>query len=485
MQPDDQQTSRRTVLRSVGSLGVVGIATTEITGLTQGEPGEQVKRITGHLEPDVQNWVYVPFDVEDDITELHVEYEYNKSAENLLDIGIFDSDGHASDDVSGFRGWSGGARTKFMLSRSEATPGYYPGEIQAGTWYIILGPYRVGAEGIDYTIDVTMRSSTPGPAFEPQPAPSTPVNETAGWYRGDLHLHTVHSDGSYTPADLVSGVVDAGLDFFVSTEHNTTTANQIWGKHTRPNLLIVNGEEVTTRAGHYGALGLDSDQWIDWRYKPTDDDLSSHVEQVHDVGGLAVANHPFCPYKGCDWRFGYEVMDAIEVWNGPWTWEDEAALQTWDRMLREGHYLPAVGASDAHDYDDQIGLPHTIVYASELGTDAILSGISSGNSYLARSDSVSVDLQAISGCRSVIPGQYLRRPEDAPIEVEMTVTGVKDATVTFHTQDSIVKAVSLASDSEQVSYTTNAKAAEFVRVEIRDSDDTMVGLTNPVFFESA
>ncbi len=484
MPTDNQQSSRRTVLRSIGALGATGIATAEITDVSAGTSDEQVKRIEGHLEPDTPDWVYIPFDVEADVTEIHISYEYNKSADNLLDIGLFDFDGHKLDDPSGFRGWSGGARTEFMVSRSEATPGYYAGEIEAGTWFVALGPYRVGPDGIDYTIDVTMRSTTPDSAFEPQPAPSDPVTDTEGWYRGDLHLHSIHSDGSYTPEDLVAGVVDAGLDFFISTEHNTTTANLIWGKHTRPDLLIVNGEEITTRAGHYNALGLEPDQWIDWRYEPEDDVLSRFVEQIHDVGGLAVVNHPFCPYKGCDWRFDYEGMDAIEVWNGPWTWEDEAALQTWDRMLREGQYLPAVGASDAHDYDDQIGLPHTVVHASRLGRDAILSGIASGHSYVAESEAVSVDMKALSGCESAIPGDRIKRPADAPIDVQVGVSGADGASITFHTQDSIVKSATLTSGSERVSYRTTPKAADFVRVEIRDSEGTMVAFTNPIFFDS-
>jgi hypothetical protein len=482
--PDDKQPSRRTVLQSISTLGAMGIATTEISDVRAESRAEHVKRIKGHLEPDTPDWVYVPFEVTDDVTELHVNYDYNKSTENLLDIGIFDPDGHDLGNAEGFRGWSGGARTEFMLSRSQATPGYYPSEITAGTWYIILGPYRVGAEGIDYTIDVTMRSTDPGPAFEPQPAPSEPVNDSAGWYRGDLHLHTVHSDGSYTPEDLVAGVVDAGLDFFVSTDHSTTTANLIWGKHARSDLLIVNGEEVTTRAGHFGALGLKPDQWIDWRYTPDDDELAGSVQQVHDVGGIAVANHPFCPYKGCDWRFSYETMDAIEVWNGPWSWEDEAALQTWDRMLREGQYLPAVGASDAHDYEDEIGVPHTVVHARRLGRDAILSGLSSGNSYLAASDAVTVDMTAISSDDEAIPGERLEQPPKAPITVELYISGVPEAKVTFHTQDSVVKIVSVTNSSAQIRYETSAEASDFVRAEIRQPEGEMIALTNPVFLKT-
>ena len=415
---------------------------------------------------------------------MHVSYDYNKSAENLLDIGMFDPDGYALENNDGFRGWSGGARSAFTISRSEATPGYYPGEIGSGTWNVILGPYRVGSGGIDYTIEVTMRSGEPGSEFEPDPAP-TEVNDEPGWYRGDLHLHTVHSDGEYTPEDLVGGAVDAGLDFMVSTDHSTTTANLIWGKHARPDFLILNGEEVTTRAGHYGALGLEPEQWIDWRYMPEDSALSRFVEDVHDVGGITVANHPFCPYKGCDWRFDYEPMDAIEVWNGPWTWEDEAAVQTWDRMLREGQYLPAVGASDAHDYEDEIGLPHTVVRATRLGKDAVLAGLAGGHSYIVESADIAVDMKAVSGSHEAIPGERLERPPNAPVEVRLSIRGAPGSEVTFHTQDSIVKTESVSDTRQRIAYETTAKASEFVRVELRNGNGDMMALTNPILLRRA
>ncbi|WP_458207865.1 CehA/McbA family metallohydrolase [Haladaptatus sp. NG-SE-30] len=483
--PDERQPTRRSVLKSIRALGAMGIATPGITDVRVGSRGEHGKRIRGHLEPDSPDWVYVPFEVPDDVTELHVSYDYNESEENLLEIGIFDPDGHDLGNAEGFRGWSAGTKDEFMLSRSQATPGYYPGDISAGTWSIVLGPYSISAEGIDYAIDVTMHSTDPGPAFEPQPTPSDPVTETAGWFRGDLHLHTVHSDGSYTPEDLVAGVVDAGLDFFVSTDHSTTTANLEWGKYARSDLLIVNGEEVTTRAGHYNALGLEPDQWIDWRYTPEDDELAGFVQQVHDVGGIAVANHPFCPYEGCGWRFGYETIDAIEVWNGPWSFDDEETIRAWDRMLRKGQYLPAVGGSDAHDDEDEIGLPQTVVHAGRLGRDAILSGLSSGNSYLAASDEVTIDMIATSNGDDAIPGEQLERPPGAPIDVELRISGVPEAKITFHTQDGTVKRASVTNSSARLTYETSPEASAFVRVEIRQPEGEMIALTNPIFVESA
>ena len=103
--------------------------------------------------------------------------------------------------------------------------------------------------------------------------------------------------------------------------------------HAGPD-LVVDGQEVTTRDG----TGWPS-AWpwrrrsIDWRYRAADGVLDRVVAGLRAAGGLAVAAHPFCPFPGCAWRFGYEGVDAVEVWNGPWTPDDEAALAAWDRLL--------------------------------------------------------------------------------------------------------------------------------------------------------
>ena len=40
----------------------------------------------------------------------------------------------------------------------------------------------------------------------------------------DLHLHTASSDGTYTPSELVSKALDAGLSCIALTDHDTVEA---------------------------------------------------------------------------------------------------------------------------------------------------------------------------------------------------------------------------------------------------------------------
>jgi hypothetical protein len=146
-----------------------------------------------------------------------------------LDLGVF--------DPAGFRGWSGGARDGFAISRAGATPGYLPGPVNPGTWQVVLGPYTVAPQGLDWEVEVRLRHGPAGPAFVPDPAPERAAGRGRAWYRGDLHTHTVHSDGRRTPAELAADARAAGLDFLASTEHNTSSASLGWGAHAGPGLI--------------------------------------------------------------------------------------------------------------------------------------------------------------------------------------------------------------------------------------------------------
>ncbi len=456
----------------------------------------------GHLDVGGPDWVYVPLEVPPGIDEIAVSYSYNRphaapdGLANALDIGIFDERGHELGSARGFRGWSGGARDSFRISAASATPGYLPGPVNAGTWHLLLGPYTVAPQGLSYRVEVELHGGSTGRAFVPAHAPTRAAGRGRAWYRGDLHLHTVHSDGQWEPADLVTAARNAGLDFMVSTEHNTVTAAGIWGQHTAEGLLVLDGEEITTRNGHLVAAGLTPGTWIDWRYRAADGFLPRMLAKVHGDGGLAIAAHPFCPYVGCAWKFGFDGLDAVEVWNGPWTPDDEVSLRQWDASLAAGapgtggdRWLPAVGASDSHHADQTVGLGQTVVLADDLEREAILAGLRAGNSYLAASSQVELEMSAIGGGgRPAGIGEVLHVSPDTPVTVDVTVRGVPGGSVHFVTDKGTLTRVDLpASGDGEARWTTTAQATTYVRAEVRLAPSSpmpfepMAALTNPIF----
>lgn len=482
------------------------------SGGTPADGTEVTRTITGHLETGVADFVQIPVEIPKGVRKIAVSYSYDKPTVpsgvpgNSCDIGIFDERGTALGGP-GFRGWSGGFRTSFEISAGEATPGYLPGPVGAGTWNIILGPYQVAPQGLNYQVQVTLTYGRPGPAFTPDYPPQRAKGRGRDWYRGDCHLHTVYSDGKHLPSDVAAGARAAGLDFIVSTDHNTSSSHGVWGQYAGPDLLIATGEEVTTRNGHWLALGLPAGEWIDWRYRARDDDFGRFARQVHRSGGLVVPAHMYCAYVASQWKFGFDDADATEVWTGPWTYDDEHAVSTWDQKLGEAvrtgkRWLPAMGNSDAHSAPNVIGLPHNVVRADDLTTNAVMKGIAAGHSWIAESSAVQLTFTATGHGKQAGIGETLSVPADAPVDVRLDAQGVPNGTVRFITDEGQMHQESLnAAGTGTVVWRTTASLAAYVRAEIRHpmADGSpgqgntmgdallfgpMAALTNPVFLDT-
>jgi hypothetical protein len=451
--------------------------------------GEKIQKFTGTLDPGAADWHYLPVDIPAGVREIEVVYSYDRPdtppgvRANALDIGIFGPGGQ-------FRGWSGGARDRFTINATEATPGYLPGPIEPGTWQVILGPYTVCPQGMTFEVNVTVRFGPVGEPFEPNPAPVTAPERDRGeaWYRGDGHLHTIYSDGRRTPQELVADARAAGLDFIVSTEHNNPSAHLQWGRHATEDLLILNGEEVTTRTGHWPAWNLPAGTWIDWRYRADDPgELQKFVDDVHESGGLVVAAHPFSPCIGCTWEFGYERADLVEVWNGPWTLDDEATVIAWDSLLRAGKWVPAVGNSDSHAHNDRVGLPHNVVHAEGLTPDQLMAGFAKGHNWIAESAEVQLELTATADGRKAGIGERLEAGRGTPITIEVKASGAPDTHVRILDQNGPQWGGYVHAEGATITWETQTRYSKWVRVEIRrptptqTTVDTMVALTNPVF----
>ena len=453
--------------------------------------GPLTRTVTGTLPPGAPDFVHLPFEVPRGIRELRVSYAYERppvppgTPGNALDLGVFDERGTALGG-RGFRGWSGGARTEFFIRGDEATPGYLPGPIRPGTWHVALAPYTVAPQGLPYTVTITL---TPGPTA-PTPRPVYPPERAAGrgraWYRGDCHLHSVHSDGKRTPAEIASLARAAGLDFLATTEHNTPSSHGHWDGLWGDDLLILTGEEVTTRNGHVLALGTAPGTHVDWRYRARDNRFGRFAREIRRAGGLVVPAHPHANCLGCAWQFGFTEADAVEVWNGPWTPDDEVSLQAWDKTLgRGGRWVPAMGNSDAHRDPDRVGHPQTVVLAEGLSRGAVLEGIRAGRSYVAESAAVSLDLSVVGPRgRSVTLGGRLMAPADAPVMVRLAVAGAAaDCTTRLVTDQGTVR----TGPAEGLSWATTVSYAGYVRAEVRRPavggglPGALVAFSNPVF----
>jgi hypothetical protein len=303
----------------------------------------------------------------------------------------------------------------------------------------------------------------------------------------------VHSKRSYggelTPKQLAAAAREFGLDFIATTEHNTSDTHGAWGALAGDDLLVILGQEVTTKTGHWLALGINPGQLVEWRYGIRDGVVDRYLDQVHQAGGLCIAAHPHAPYPSGMFMYPFQGFDGVEVWNGlwssdrPWNADNQAALAEWGRGLaadiHAARWRPAMGNSDTH-LENQIGIPHTVVLAEELSTDAILAGIRAGRSWISESAAIELSLTASAAERSAGIGEQLETC-DEPVLVRVEISGVPWGTVSFHTDRGTAHGESLPTDgSASVEWRTSAEESAFVRIEVRRSGKYMAALTNPV-----
>jgi hypothetical protein len=488
----------RRALFVTGAAAALTLGSVSFASAADGD--RESRTVRGALPPGSPDFVYVPVEVPAGVREIKVAYTYDRpsvpagTTGNALDIGIFDERGTELGG-RGFRGWSGGARTEFFIRADEATPGYIPGPVREGTWHIALGPYTVAPQGLAYEITITLTYGEPGEAVRPVYPPDRARGRGRAWYRGDCHLHSWYSDGRRTPAEIGALARAAGLDFINSSEHNTHAAHAHWSDVAGDDLLVMLGEEVTTRNGHVVALGTDPGTFVDWRYRARDNRFGRFARQIRRAGGLVVPAHPHATCVGCNWKFGFGEADAVEVWNGPYTPDDEVTLADWDSMLvasvRDGRdWIPAMGSSDAHRDPDAVGRPQTVVLADDLTRQAIQEGIRAGRSYVAESAKVELSFRA-SGARGEHAGigERLRVDRDTPVTVRLEVTGAPRCTVRFVTDQGVLhtSAPLPASGSGVVEWRTTPSYAAYVRAELRHEaaagpvPGVLAAFTNPVF----
>ncbi len=475
-----------------------------------------------HLVPPGPNdsrYTYVPFDVPPHTVRISISYQYDRAnGANTIDIGLFDARSTSSDtDPRGFRGWSGGRRSEFFVSRNQATPGYLPGEMRAGKWRIILGLYRVAPAGVNvsFKIDIETeenrspsptraqrktRPSSSGASVTPiaesrTPAQSSLEQKVAGhgarWWSGDLHMHTVHSDGDWTIAELISSARNVGLDFIFITDHNTASHHAEIDRLSKGSRqpLVLRGEEITTYGGHTNALGLPSGTWIDFRAHPGDTSRILNIAaQAHRAGALISINHPFVLCGGCAWSYDAAArdFDAIEVWNGPWDFTDEPALKMWDKILQSGRRITAIASSDSHRPDTPIGKPATHVAAKVLSQAALLKAIRQGHAYLTDGVArfvVSFEAEVVTGKRRSrwIIGDEIRLNSPNTIRFLISTEGSRpDATVSLISNGQMIRSFPAKTSQPQV-IEIECRHNSYFRLEVRDGTKAMLALTNPIY----
>jgi hypothetical protein len=427
-----------------------------------------------------------------------VEFDYTgRDRKSVIDLGIR--------DPQRFRGWSGGNKARFTIAEADATPSYLPGPLPAGVWKLVLGVPNLRKDGeARYTAHIF---------FGRGPAPTTfadaPLKAGPGWYRGDLHMHTAHSDGSCAsrkgvrvPCPVFKTLEAAearGLDFIAITDHNATSQNEAL-RELAPyfdDLLLIPGREITTFQGHANVFGTAAP--LDFQLgSPRAPTLAAIQTEVEKAGGLLSINHPGLPSgetcMGCGWSSkatDFSRVQAIEAINGGQAEGPLSGIGFWEARLNAGLRITAIGGSDNHNAPldpakpASIGYPTTVVHAPELSQTAVLAGIRAGHVFIDATGSRdrTLEVTATAGGKTAEMGDALAAPAGAPIRFTVRVTHAAGASLSIVGTGPKPKLAgnALSDDETRTFEVAGDGQPHWLRVDVRGPDGKLWLLGNPIY----
>ncbi|MBI1197724.1 MAG: PHP domain-containing protein [Phenylobacterium sp.] len=444
---------------------------------------------------DHQTYREVPFRVPEGVTSVTVDFDYTgRDQKSVIDLGLR--------DPVRFRGWSGGNKASFTLTETWATPSYLPGPLPAGEWKLILGVPNLRKDArADYTAKITFGRGAVFHGFAAAPLKAGP-----GWYRGDLHLHTGHSDGSCpsktgkrTPCPLFLTLAAAearGLDFVAVTEHNTSSHIQDLAELQGyfDDLLLIPGREVTTFKGHANVFGMTGP--LDFQLgSPRAPGLGAILDEVEAAHALISINHPALPSgeacMGCGWTAttDYARIPSMEAINGMISSGPLSGVGFWEKRLDDGFHITAVGGSDNHDAtlppDRGVGRPTTVVHAQALSQDAVLAAIRAGHVFVDALGTRDRLLEVTANAGGATAEMGDRLPDAAGATLRIHVAHAAGGRLAFAGPAAAgLDPGPPLSDAETRAMGVPAGAKGWLRVDVRGPDGALWLLGNPIWFGS-
>jgi hypothetical protein len=234
-------------------------------------------------------------------------------------------------------------------------------------------------------------------------------------YKGDLHIHSHHSDGKESPGYVAGACRRIGLDFMAVTDHyryEPSLEAQEAFKDLEIDLAILPGEEIhppdnPVHIVNFGGRGSVNACFGTPGYRSEVADLEAKLEhlpsgvdaylfasclwcfdRIRRLEGLGIFCHPYWVDKNryhvpgalTSYLFEKQPFDAFEVIGGYHKHEVESNLLQVARYYdeqRQGRRIPVVGVSDAHGCDTGklFGWYCTIVFARSLELNELIESI--------------------------------------------------------------------------------------------------------------
>lgn len=215
------------------------------------------------------------------------------------------------------------------------------------------------------------------------------------WYRGNLHTHTINSDGDSSPWELVIWYKRNGYQFLAITDHNTFTDPAPFDSNPNDNFLLLGAEEVTNEMTvHVNAIGISSVIHPS-RGSTVTEILQASIDAIRAQDGVPLINHPnfrwaftakeMLPLKG---TLLLEIASGHPAVNHGGDGHVPATEQMWDQLLSAGMRVFAAAVDDAHNFNQEFTLDRAnpgrawvVVRAPALTREHVVRALNAGEFY--------------------------------------------------------------------------------------------------------
>lgn len=418
--------------------------------------------IEGAFDPTESKTVkFEQFHVPYETSEIIIKFDYApRSSANIgnhLNLLIYDS----MDRFMG-RFDSNFTEIKIGLSPSKGARKILP---LPGNWKIVLEAHGIFGK-IRYRIEIETKGS-----------------EKYYWKVGELHSHSIHSDGVFKVSELADYFKNLGFDFFFLTDHSN-----IAGWEELKNIEGISafpGQEINTLHGHMLVLGCKS--FVDWKNEDMEGMKLSEIRKLVKFGeGIIGVAHPFIMGDplcfSCEWNYTSNPfeLDFVEIWTyllKMYEFVNERLIYEWIKYLRKGKKLTGTVGGDFHrPEEDYLHALRTIVGVRRLTLDEVLYAIKFGKVYLSRGGKVDFEIS------SHTLGDVVEYNDNDKLVLKLKVDNISgNYDIFLLTRNDTVY---LGENHKEIEYKIkNLEDKDFALVWIKDKNNRTVILTNPIYLE--
>ncbi len=207
-----------------------------------------------------------------------------------------------------------------------------------------------------------------------------PYSPKLNSYKGQLHCHSINSDGNNTPGEVVAAYKNAGYDFISITDHDYITADP-----NIPGITFINGVEETV-SRHLTAYDVEQ--------QSLDTDVQKVIDFHRNNNKLISIAHPnwIGFYVMSDDELnGYNNYNFIEVFNRV---VNAYAETQWDYVLSKNKRIFGLSVDDCHNINgDGFDKGWIVLYADNKSKEEILNSLKEGNFYASTGNNIKVTVK--------------------------------------------------------------------------------------------